>query len=89
MRATLTLEDEVVYALTARALRERKAFEEVVNAVLRLGLTLPEVQLQPKPYKLEPSSMGGVHPGVNLDKALRLADELDDADLKRQLERSK
>jgi len=85
MRATLTLDDEIVFALTQRALQERKAFEEVANAVLRLELALAQGQLQPKPYRLEPSSMGGVLPGVDLDKALRLASELEDDAISRQL----
>ncbi len=84
MRATLTLDDEIVFALTQRALQERKAFEEVANAVLRLGLTLAQGQLQPKPYRLEPSSVGGVLPGVDLDK-VRLASDLEDEVISRQL----
>jgi hypothetical protein len=89
MRATLKLDDEIAFALSERAARDRTTFEDVVNAVLRMGLTMTRTQLQPKAYRLEPSSMGGVHPGINLDKALSLADDLEDQATARRLQLSK
>jgi len=34
-----------------------------------------------RPYKIKPISLGGVFPGVNLDKALRVAEELEDLEI--------
>lgn len=39
-----------------------------------------------KAYRLEPAPLGGVEPGVDLDKALRLADALEDEGVARKLE---
>ena len=49
----------------------------MVNEALRLGLHAmahPSAQ----PYHLAPSALGGVRTGLNLDKALAIADALED-----------
>lgn len=86
MRTTLTLDDDVAAALKEKAQRSGRPFKEVVNAVVRRGL---EAELAPRPsrrYRLEPSSLGELRPGVDLDQALRLADALADAETSRKLE---
>lgn len=85
MRTTLTLEPDVAEALRKRAHRGRKPFKRVVNEALRAGLA----SLDGPParrYRLKPVSLGGVVPGVDLDRALRLADALEDDALVRKLE---
>lgn len=79
------LDDEIVFALSQRAERDRTTFEDVVNTVLRMGLALSKPRPQPKPYRLEPSSLGGPVPGVDLDKALQLAEGLEDEGLAHKL----
>ena len=38
-----------------------------------------------RPYRIKPASLGGVMPGFDLDKALHLADALDDREIARKL----
>lgn len=40
-------------------------------------------------YRLKPASLGAPMPGVNLDKAFLLADELEDMSLRAKLEQLK
>jgi hypothetical protein len=39
-----------------------------------------------KPYKIKPVSLGAVLPGLNLDKALQLAEALEDEEIVRKLQ---
>jgi hypothetical protein len=77
MRTTLTIEDRIVQELKALAQRSGKPFKQVVNEALRAGLVWLE-RAEPKPYRLEPASLGRVPAGLDLDKALALADRLED-----------
>jgi len=85
MRTTLTLDPDLAEALRKKAHRGRKSFKQVVNEALRAGLV---AQAAPpgRRYRLKPVSLGGVAPGVDLDRALRLADALEDDALARKLE---
>jgi hypothetical protein len=86
MRTTLTLEDDLAAALKAKAERTGLPFKQVVNAVVRLGL---EAEMRPPPkrtYRLRALSLGQVRGAVDLDKALRIADEIEDAEIARKLE---
>ena len=85
MRTTLTLADDVADALKERALRTRQSFKQVVNDTLRAGLRARKASRTGR-YGLKPCSLGGVRPGLNLDKALSLADTLEDAVLAHKLE---
>ena len=76
MRTTLTLDDDLARTLRREAARAGRPFKEVVNAAIRRGLTTPKASA--KPYRLHPVSLGGVAPEVDLDRALRLADALED-----------
>jgi len=40
--------------------------------------TLQGLSDRAKPYRFEPASLGGVEPGINLDKTLQLSDALED-----------
>jgi hypothetical protein len=62
-----------------------RPFKQVVNDAIRAGL---EHGRQPRRqrYRLSPRSLGGVRPGVNLDKALQMAAGLEDAELAHKLE---
>ena len=86
MRTTLTLYDHLAKELKEVAHRSGKPFKEVVNETLRNGLCARHAQGAPKPYKLETVDLGGPRPGVNLDKILRLADELEDEEIIRKME---
>ena len=85
MRTTLTIDDEIAKSLRDLAHRNGRPFRHVVNDALRKGLNALE-NPDGKPYRLSPASLGAVLPDINLDKALRLADELEDAAIAVKLE---
>jgi plasmid stability protein len=76
VRTTVTLDKDVETELRRRAVRTGRSFRTVVNEVLRAGLY---PRRTPHTYRLVPSSLGGAVTGIDLDRALRLADALDDA----------
>jgi hypothetical protein len=84
MRTTLTLDDRIAKALKTLAHRSGKPFKQIVNETLQSGLTVRE-KPTPRPYRLKPASLGGVLPGINLDRALRLAAALEDEEISREL----
>ncbi len=87
-RTTLTLEPDVARALRQLAHDTRRSFKDVVNEVLRAGLTRGR-QPRRRPYRLRPAHLGGVRAGIDLDKALQLAAALEDAEIARKLEMRK
>lgn len=79
----MTLDDDVA-ASVQRVARERGlSFKAALNSLLRSGLAsaLPSS----RPYTVPTRSMG-LRPSVDLDRALRLAGELEDDELVRKLE---
>ena len=85
MRTTLTLDDDLAAELKRVARKTGRPFKELVNATLRAGMRARNRPV-PRRYVLHPASLGGVVPGVDLDRALRLADALDDEAIARKLE---
>jgi len=86
MRTTLTIEDRIAKALKALAHRSGKPFTQVLNETLQAGLAAREAPPQARPYRLAPASLGGVLPGIDLTKAVRIAASLEDEDISRKLE---
>jgi hypothetical protein len=81
MRTTVTLDPDVE-ALLRRAMRERQlSFKEALNQAVRSGLTARA----PSSAFRTPTFRMGFEPTVPLDKALRLAAELEDEELVRKL----
>ena len=78
MRAILTIDDAIAEALRDLAHKSNKSFKQVVNETLHAGLSARRAP-KPKPYKARPASLGGVGPSINLDKALALADAIEDS----------
>jgi len=89
MRTTLTIDDQIARRLKEAAHRSGKSFKEVVNETLRKGLIARQAMPQIRPYRIEPSSLGAVRSGVDLDQALQLADRLEDAEVARKLQMKK
>jgi hypothetical protein len=80
MRTTLTIDDTIVKALKDLAHRSNKPFKQVVNETLRAGLSAAATRGRRR-YRLKPARLGGVLAGINLDKALALADAIEDQEL--------
>lgn len=87
MRTTLTIDDTLASALQEAAHRSGKSFQEIVNEILRAGLAVQQTPPPAQPYRVKPASLGGVMPGLDLDKALALADALEEMDIARHLQR--
>jgi hypothetical protein len=87
VRTTLTLDPDIAAKLRALARERGVPFKDVVNGVLRLGLARGDAAPAPR-YRV-PSKPLGLRPGYDLDQALRLAGQLEDAELIRKLEQRK
>jgi hypothetical protein len=86
MRTTVTLDPDVEAKLRV-AMRERGvSFKVAINDAVRSGLG--SLASPAKRYRM-PTAPLGVRPGVNLDKALALASEMEDAEILRKLELGK
>ncbi|HET7416098.1 MAG TPA: hypothetical protein VFJ61_00520 [Solirubrobacterales bacterium] len=83
MRTTVTLDDDVAAKLKEEAHRQKKSFKEMLNSSVRRGLQSENAKTA-KPYRVKPRSMGA-RPGLNLDRALQLSGELEDAETARRL----
>ena len=80
MRTTITLDPDVDAAVR-RLMRERgMSFKAAINEAIRSGIRPRAVGAG---YRTQPISMGA--PSVPLDKALRLASDLEDDELIRKL----
>ena len=89
MRTTTTIDDDLAATLKESSRRSGKPFKQVLNETLRAGLQAQQAPPKSRRYRLRPKSLGGVVPGIDLDKALRLADALEDEVIVRELEARK
>jgi hypothetical protein len=84
MRTTVTLEPDLAAKLRSVARERGVSFKEALNTALRRGLASGAAGSK-RPYRLAPRPLG-LRPGVDLEHALRLAGELEDAETIRKLE---
>ena len=85
MRTTLTIDDDIARQLREIVHRSGKPFKNVVNEALRAGMENNRIADVSRPYRLEPVAMGEVTGPYDLDKALQLADRLEDEETSREL----
>jgi hypothetical protein len=83
MRTTVTLDPDVAAKLKEVARERGISFKEALNGTLRAGFAAGGRGGQP--YQV-PSRRLGLRPGVDLDKALRLAAALEDEAVVHKLE---
>ncbi len=83
VRTTVTLDPDVAAKLKQVARDRGVSFKAALNDAVRAGLGTEA--RSPRRYRLRTRKMGAMR-GVDLDKALRLAAELEDAELLRKLE---
>ena len=86
MRTTLTIDDDIAAALKKAAHRSGKPFKQVVNQALRAGLASKGPPSAGKPYRIQPVALGPLLVRADLDKAVQLADALEDEEIARKLE---
>ncbi|MEX2625719.1 MAG: hypothetical protein WD225_02485 [Ilumatobacteraceae bacterium] len=93
MRTTVTLDPDTA-ALVERVMAERGwTFKQAVNTAIRRGLTTSDDSDTEQERVRTPTFSMGV-PGdrgldVDLDRALALADELEDVEIRHELERGR
>lgn len=85
MRTTLTIDDNIARQLKEIVHRSGKPFKTVVNEALRAGIENNRIATAARPYRLKPVNLGDVQGPYNLDKALQLADHLEDEEISRKL----
>jgi hypothetical protein len=83
MRTTVTLDPDVAAKLKETARESGISFKEALNTTVRRGFERSEERA--RPYRVRTRDLG-VRPGINLDKALQLAGELEDAETLRKLQ---
>jgi hypothetical protein len=83
VRTTVTLDSDLAAKLRALARERGVSFKEALNSTLRRGLTTGGGSQ--RRYRLDSRPLG-LRPGVDLEHALRLAAELEDAETIRKLE---
>lgn len=88
MRTTLTIDDDLLDQLKRRALETGKPFKDTVNDALRAGIRETSV-VKPRPYRLQPASLGHPRGGLDLDRALHIAQALEEEALAEKLEQRK
>lgn len=82
MRTTVTLDPDVAVLLQEATRARGVSFKEALNEAVRAGLAAGR---SPRPYAT-PSRRLGLRPDVDIDKALRLAGDIEDAEIQRKLE---
>jgi hypothetical protein len=83
MRTTVTLDPDVAAKLREEMRSKDISFKEALNSSIRRGLD-NSGRRRATPYKVRTAKMGA-RPGVNLDKALQLAGELEDEEILRKM----
>ena len=85
MRTTVTLDPDVEARLREVARERGVSFKEALNSAIRAGLMAARDTHE---YRT-PSRSLGLRSGVNLDKALQAAADLEDAEIIHELERGR
>jgi hypothetical protein len=85
MRTTVTLDPDVEARLRELARERGISFKEALNGAIRAGLMASRGTRE---YRTPARSLG-LRAGVNLDHALQLASELEDAEVVHALERGR
>ncbi len=83
MRTTVTLDPDVAAKLKQIARDRGISFKEALNSSVRRGIESRPAKS--RPYRFPAAQRLDARPGVNLDKALRLAGEMEDAEIVRKL----
>jgi hypothetical protein len=82
MRTTVTLDPDVAAKLKDVVRESGVSFKEALNSNVRRGLE--SAGTESRPYEVRTRRLGA-RPGVDLDKALALAGELEDTEIVRKL----
>jgi hypothetical protein len=88
MRTTMTIDDDLMLIVKRRAVETGRPVKEVINQSIRRGLESLQSGEEKEPYQCPVFAMGT--PGYRIiDKALRVAEELEDEEITRKLQLKK
>lgn len=76
MRTTLTLDADVIAKLRLEARKTGRAFKELVNSFLRIGLNSQHTLKSRKRFKIKAFNLG-VHAGLNYDNIGELLEQIE------------
>lgn len=82
MRTTVTLDPDIAAKVRAVAKERGISFKEALNSLLRAGLAPKGAAA---PFEVDARPMG-IRAGIDLDRALRLASDIEDEETSRKLE---
>ncbi len=88
MRTTVDIDDDLLKRLRNEAHHRGVRFKHLLNRVLRQGLNEPPTKLA-EAFECPSFAMGQAARSINLDKAIRVADSLEDEEIARELEQRK
>jgi len=77
MRATLTLDDDVVAKLKMESRRSGRSFRDVVNEMLRRGLAQRATGGTRQAFKVTTRDLGNLRPGLSLDNIAELIEQVE------------
>lgn len=83
MRTTVTIDADIAAKLRRIARERGVSFKDALNATLRAGIGSDSGAA--RPYRLRARALK-LRPGIDLDRALRLATTLEDEEIVRKLE---
>ena len=86
VRTTLTLEPDVAERLRKEIRRTGRGLKATINEALRRGLGMGGKPVLPARFEVEPHAFG-FKPGIDLDRANQLVDELEVEEVSRTLRR--
>ena len=87
MRTTIEIDDDLFKQLKETAHKSGVSLKKIVNSYLRIATEKRESIRQTEPYKCQVFSMGKLrNEAIDIDKALQLADALEDGEILRKLE---
>lgn len=88
MRTTITIDDDLMRKLKERAQKTGRSFKDITNSVIRKGLNSSTQTPQKGKYHCAEYSLG--EPSYyDLDKALEIAEALEDEEIVRKLQLGK
>jgi len=76
VRTTVTLDPDVAERLKSEVRRSGRSFKEIVNELLRLGLTMRRERKAPPPFTVQARPLG-VRPGLDYDRTSELVEHLE------------
>lgn len=88
MRTTITIDDDLMQKIKKKAMESNSSVKDTVNRILRMGMEQANSMPETVEYRCPVYTLGS--PGyATMDRALKVAEELEDEEIKRKLQMNK